>query len=83
MTKIAIVTDSTGDIPAQTAEELNISIIPAILVINGVEFIDGESISREEFYNQLPDLTPPPTTSTPSSGKFSELYDNLFRACHR
>jgi DegV family protein with EDD domain len=79
MSRIAIVSDSTGDIPAQTSEDLNISIVPALLVINGKEYIDGESISREEFYNQLPELTPPPTTSTPSSGKFADLYDNLFQ----
>ncbi len=80
MSKIAIVTDSTGDIPAQTAEELNISVIPAILIIDGKEYLDGLSITREEYYAQLPELSPLPTTSAPSSGMFAEVYERLFQA---
>jgi DegV family protein with EDD domain len=78
MDKIAIVTDSTADIPTKMTEELNISVIPSILVIQGKEYLDGESITREEYYSQLPTLSPPPTTSAPSSGMFMETYEKLF-----
>ena len=80
MPKIAIVTDSTADIPAALIEELNISVIPAILVIDGQDYLDGESITREEYYSKLPTLMPPPTTSAPASGMFAEVYDKLFKA---
>ena len=40
--------------------------------------LDGESITREEYYTQLPTLTPPPTTSAPFSGMFMETYQKLF-----
>lgn len=79
MEKIAIVTDSTADIPTQIYDDLNIAVIPSILVIQGKEYLDGKSITREEYYTQLPTLTPPPTTSAPSSGMFHETYEKLIR----
>jgi DegV family protein with EDD domain len=75
--KLAIVTDSTADISEQEARVNNISIIPAILVVGGKEYEDGNGMSRETFYNQLPALDPPPTTAAPSIGMFSNLYNKL------
>lgn len=78
--KIAIVTDSTSDLPPELAEHHHISVVPAILILNGQQYLDGESITREEYYDQLPGLTPPPTTAAPSSGMFDQLYKKLFAA---
>lgn len=74
---IAIVTDSTADIPPEIAQELNIHIIPNILIIDGKEYADGVDISRREFYERLPDLQIPPTTSTASSGTYNHLFEKL------
>lgn len=76
--KIAIVTDSTSDLTKEEAQQNNIQIIPAILVMNGQQYLDGEGLSREEFYERLPMETPPPTTAAPSSGMFSKVYQSLF-----
>lgn len=76
--KIGVVTDSTSDIPAYLAEELEISVIPTILVIDGKEYLDGIGITREEFYTRLPSMKTPPTTAAPSIGDFSKVYDLLF-----
>lgn len=75
--KIAVVTDSTADVSPAEARELNISVIPAILVIDGKEYQDGSGISREEFYNNLPGFNPPPTTAAPSIGMFTQIYQRL------
>ena len=79
MNKIAIVTDSTSDIPENLAQELGISVVPAILILDGREYLDGESITREEYYDRLPTFSPPPTTSAPSSGMFASMYQDLFQ----
>lgn len=79
MNKIAIVTDSTSDIPESLAQELGISIVPAILILDGKEHLDGETITREEYYDRLPTFSPPPTTSAPSSGMFAQMYQDLFQ----
>jgi DegV family protein with EDD domain len=77
--KIALVTDSTSDVPAELAFRHGIEIVPALVNINGRSLVDGVDISREEFYNQIPFLNPPPTTSSPSMGSFQERYDKLLR----
>ena len=76
--KLGIVTDSTSDISEQEAQELKIEVIPAVLIVNGQEYLDGKGLSREDYYNQLHTFTPPPTTASPSSGMFSKTYQEMF-----
>ncbi|MEJ2758101.1 MAG: DegV family protein [Anaerolineales bacterium] len=76
--KIAIVTDSTSDLTEEEARQHNIQVIPAILVMNGQQYLDGQGMSREDFYDQLPTQNPPPSTASPSSGMFTEVYRSLF-----
>lgn len=75
----AIVTDSTADIPLKIAQELNIHIVPNILILDGKEYADGIDISRHEFYERLPYLQIPPTTATASSGTYNRLFEELIR----
>ncbi|HKJ27055.1 MAG TPA: DegV family protein, partial [Anaerolineales bacterium] len=77
--KIAVVTDSTADLSDQETQENKITVVPAILVVDGKEFLDGKGMSREDYYDMMPTLTPPPTTSAPSSGMFADAYQNLFQ----
>jgi DegV family protein with EDD domain len=73
--QIAIITDSTSDISPDQAEEHDILVIPTILIIKGEEHMDGKGITREAYYQRLPELDPPPTTAAPSSGTFAEAYE--------
>jgi DegV family protein with EDD domain len=77
---IAIVTDSISDIPPDVADRLNITIIPAILTMEGETFHDGIDITREDFYRRLPQLSTPPSTAVPSPFAFEEAYQKLFDA---
>ena len=76
--RIAIVTDSTSDIPAELTRAHKIHVVPNILIVAGQEFEDGKGITREEFYNRLPRLRTPPTTATASAGVYGSLYERLF-----
>jgi DegV family protein with EDD domain len=78
--RIAIVTDSTSDLPADLAEANHIAVIPAILVMDGKSIEDGPGISREEFYTQLPNMKTPPTTGSPSAGAYIQLYERLLNS---
>jgi DegV family protein with EDD domain len=80
MMKIALVTDSTSDVPAELAAHHGIEIVPALINIQGRSLVDGVDITREEFYTRIPSLNPPPTTSSPSVGSFQERYEKLLRA---
>jgi DegV family protein with EDD domain len=77
--KIGIVTDSTADIPPELAQERGIHIVPAILIIDSQSIKDGEGISRYEFYERLPAMRSLPTTASPSTGSFQQIYDALIR----
>lgn len=75
----AIVTDSTSDLPVELAAQNNIEVIPNIIMIEGVDYLDGKGMTREEFYNRLPKLKEQPTTGTASSGTYEKLYERLLR----
>lgn len=76
--EIAIVTDSTCDIPRELAKQNHIHIVPNIIVIENESIEDGKGFSRQEFYTRLPEMIPLPTTSTASSGSYHALYEKLF-----
>ena len=78
--KLGIVTDSTSDLPQDVVEEHGIEVVPAVLVLDGKGHLDGEGISREEFYTRLPEMKESPTTAAPSSGDFLVRFQKLFDA---
>jgi len=75
---VAIVTDSTADIPKELLNKYHIHVVPNILIIEGQSLVDGVDISRQEFYERLPTMKSPPTTGTASPGAYEKLYDKLF-----
>jgi fatty acid kinase fatty acid binding subunit len=78
-TRIAIVTDSTADIPQDLVEENHIHVVPNIIVIDGESLEDGAGISRQDFYTRLPEMKTSPSTATASSGAYQVLYEHLLQ----
>lgn len=77
--RIALVTDSTSDIPEELVRKYAIHVVPNIIIMGDKSLEDGIGISRQEFYERLPNMDPLPTTSTASSGAYQELYERLFQ----
>ncbi len=75
--QVAIVTDSTADLPPVLAATRAISVVPLTLHFDGQSLLDGVDITPEEFYRRLPTATTHPTTSQPSPGRFAEVYAAL------
>ncbi len=75
--KLGIVTDSTCDLPQYLIEQHQLEVVPAILIIEGQEYLDGSGISRDEFYKRLPEFKTHPTTAAPSIGEFAIRYQKL------
>ncbi|MDP2180966.1 MAG: DegV family protein [Actinomycetota bacterium] len=73
MREIAIVTDSTSDLPRSLYEEHGITVVPLALTIDGETFTDGD-LSQEEFFRRMNAAKELPTTSQPSPGIFVEAY---------
>jgi len=75
--KIAIVTDSTADLPPQLVKARAITVVPLTLHFEGRSLLDGVDIRPSEFYRKLPNVTTHPTTSQPAPGEFAEAYGQL------
>ena len=74
---VAIVTDSTADLPAELTRSRSITVVPLTLNFEGKALLDGVDIQPDEFYRRLPSATTHPTTSQPSPGRFAEAYASL------
>jgi DegV family protein with EDD domain len=74
---VAIVTDSTADLPTQLTKSRSITVVPLTLNFEGRSLLDGVDIRPSEFYRKLPNATTHPTTSQPSAGRFAETYAQL------
>ena len=78
--KIALVTDSTADIPENLRAKYQIEVVPITLHIDGQSYIDGITLTREKFYDWMPTMQTPATTAAPSIGSFGERYEKLLSA---
>jgi DegV family protein with EDD domain len=72
--KIAIVTDSTSDLPPELIKKYDIYTVPVYVVWDEEPERDGVDISHEAFYERLVSDSVYPTTSQPSPQDFFEVY---------
>jgi DegV family protein with EDD domain len=75
--KVAIVTDSTCNLPVELVEQYNIHVIPQILNWEGKSLLDQVDISTRDFYDRLPQSSDLPKTSQPAPGQFTEFYTKV------
>lgn len=72
--KIAIITDSTCDLPKKWIEQYEISVVPMTVIINGKQYIDGLDIDPLTFYHRMSQEKFHPTTSQPTPQQFRSAY---------
>ncbi len=70
---VAVVTDSTSDLPAAERERLGIRVVPLNVTIAGETLLDGV-LTQAEFFERMAAAPQLPTTSQPSVGAFVEAY---------
>ena len=77
MSRVYIVTDSTADLTEEEVKQFEISIVPMNISIDDENYIDGVTITKEEFKEKMIASTELPKTAQPSIGRFVEVYDEL------
>jgi DegV family protein with EDD domain len=77
LSKIAIVTDSTGYIPPDLVREYDIKVAPQVLVWGDETLRDGVDITPDEFYARLKTASVMPTTSQATIAEFREIFEPL------
>jgi len=75
--RIAIVTDSTCDLPRDLAKEHNIHIVPQVLIMGNKTWRDGVDIDPPAFYELLQTSSDFPASSQPSVADFIEVFSGL------
>ncbi len=75
--RVALITDSTADIPPEIAERHGIIVLPLYVLWGGDTLRDGVDISKAAFYERIGRDSDHPKTSQPTPVDF----ERLLRAC--
>ena len=75
--KIALITDSTCDLPLALREQYAINVIPLMVIWGDEQLRDGVDIQPEAFYERLVADPTYPTTSQPTPQDFLNLYQKV------
>ena len=78
MGKIAIVTDSNSGITQEQAKKMGVHVIPMPFYINETMYLEGVTLTQEEFYERLKN-DEPISTSQPSPAEVCGLWDMLLK----
>ena len=74
---VRIVTDSSADLPAELAQQHQITVLPCYVVVDGQTLKDGVDIQADDFYRRLQAGGPTPTTAQPTVADFQAVYQDL------
>ena len=75
MGNIAIVTDSTSDLPGNIYEGYDLSVVPLSVVFGAKTYFDnGIDIKEDDFYNMMESSTEMPKVAQPTPGDFISIY---------
>lgn len=73
---IALITDSTCDIPQNLVEQYGITIIPQVVVWGDEILLDRIDIEPYDFYHRMAEDPVLPTTTQPGPKDFERVYQN-------
>ena len=74
---VALVTDSTTDLPEEAAFKLGVVTVPLTLQLGEEEFLDGVDITPEGFVRRVSGSAFAPHSSQPAAQDFAETYRRL------
>lgn len=78
---IALVTDSASQIPPELAARLDVTVVPVIVTVDGVDHREGVDLDADGFWARFRQGDQPVvSTSQPSPGDFAAIYRRLAAA---
>lgn len=79
MSHVAIVTDSTADLPPEIRDRHGITMVPLNVQFGDESYVDQVELTTDEFMRRLASSSIMPTTSQPAVGVFEQTFRNLAR----
>lgn len=77
MSKVALVTDSTSYIPRELREQYPITVVPQVVIWEGVTYEDDVTMTPEQFYTRLRTAKVMPKTSQVSVVNMHKAFSSL------
>ena len=74
MRKIAVLTDSTCDIPPELQQKYGIDILPFVITLDGVSYTERQDFDFDEYYGMLRAAEGVPSTAHITAMQFCEQY---------
>ena len=74
MSKIAILTDSSCDIPQELADKYGIDILGFPITLDGKTYIERQDVTQDEFYTLMREAQGVPSTAAITPIQFCEIY---------
>jgi uncharacterized protein len=74
--RVAVVTDSTCDLPITLMEELGIGVVPVRVYFGDENYLDKVTITPSEFYARFAVTDQAPKTSQPPPADFTQVFQN-------
>lgn len=75
MSKVAIITDTTANLPANFIQEYEITLVPQVLIWGDETYEDGVDIQPTEFYDRLKNAKVMPSTSQVTPKSFLKAFE--------
>ncbi len=75
---IALITDSTCDIPAEWRQQYDITVVPLSITFGDQTYLDGVDMPAEDFYARLGKDPHFPISSQPPASAFLEAYQRAY-----
>lgn len=74
MSDLKIICDSLADVPENLVKLYDIEVIPLTIIINDIEYKDGENLTNEEFYKLIKEYDEIPKTSQATYIQFKAIF---------
>ena len=74
MSDLKIICDSLADVPENLVKRYDIEVIPLTIIINDIEYKDGQNLTNEEFYKLIKECDEIPKTSQATYVQFEEIF---------
>jgi DegV family protein with EDD domain len=74
--RVAVISDSTCDLPQSMLEDLNVAIVPVRVMFGSENYLDKITLAPNEFYARFAVTDEAPRTSQPPPADFTQVYEN-------
>lgn len=74
---VRIITDSTADLTPEQQQEFGVTVVPLLVRFGQEEFVDGVTLTNDQFYKRLRHSDTLPTTAQVTPERFARVFEEV------